>query len=112
MYYVLQIKWRTIPRFEKQLQKLKKCPHQCLKVVKLCGFVGYANEIELAMYLIENAMELEKIIIEPNKEKLPFWATHVSKNLKMRRFSKRAIKERAISQLEKKLPPGAKLSVL
>lgn len=108
MYYVLQIKWRKIPRFEKLMQKLKKCPHQCLKAVKLCGFVGYANEIELAMYLIENAMELEKIIIEPNKEKLPFWATHASKNLKMRRFSKRAIKE----QLEKKLPPGAKLSVL
>ncbi|KAL6217067.1 hypothetical protein ACLB2K_010284 [Fragaria x ananassa] len=113
LYVQLYIKWRKIPSFEKEMQKLKRFPHQYLKVVKLCGFIGYGNEMELAAYLIENAMVLEKIIIEPNKEKLPPWASprwakdqNFKKSTEIR---KSTIEGNAKSQLKNKLPPGAKL---
>lgn len=116
MNYVLQKKWRKILSFEKEMQKLKRFPHQYLKVVKFCGFIGYGNEMELAAYLIENAMVLEKIIIEPNKEKLPLWASprwakdqNFKKSTEIR---KSTIEGNAKSQLKNKLPPGAKLCFL
>ena len=39
-------------------------PHQCLKVFELIGFVGCAIDMELAMYIINNVVSLEKIIID------------------------------------------------
>ena len=41
-----------------------KYPHQCLKVVELIGFYGCTIDMELALYVINNAPSLEKIIID------------------------------------------------
>ncbi|XP_038712762.1 uncharacterized protein LOC120006699 [Tripterygium wilfordii] len=49
----------------RQKKAATKCPHQCLKEVELAGFVGHAIDMEFAEYLIENAIALEKIIIDP-----------------------------------------------
>ncbi|KAF5741517.1 F-box/FBD/LRR-repeat protein [Tripterygium wilfordii] len=47
------------------VEKAPKCPHQCLKVVELVGFVGRTMEIEMITYFIENAVMLEEIIVDP-----------------------------------------------
>ncbi|KAL6215039.1 hypothetical protein ACLB2K_014470 [Fragaria x ananassa] len=94
MNYVLQIKWRKIPSFEKEMKKLKRFPHQYLKVVKFCGFIGYGNEMELAAYLIENAMVLEKIIIEPTKKSFHFGQVLVGQKIRTLRSQQRS--ERAL----------------
>ncbi|XP_038701289.1 putative F-box/FBD/LRR-repeat protein At1g78760 isoform X2 [Tripterygium wilfordii] len=44
---------------------LRKSSLRCLKEVELVGFVGRTLEMEFATFLIENAVMLEKIIIDP-----------------------------------------------
>lgn len=41
-----------------------KYPHQCLKVVELIGFYGCTIDMELALFVINNAPSLEKIFID------------------------------------------------
>ena len=53
------------PRKERELRKVMKCPNEHLKVVEIMGFVGRAIDIELAVYLLEIAVKLEKIFINP-----------------------------------------------
>jgi hypothetical protein len=45
--------------------KVVNCPHYYLKAVEIGGYYGGSNAFELAMCFIENAMKLEKIIIDP-----------------------------------------------
>jgi hypothetical protein len=47
------------------VRKAVNCPHYYLKVVEIGGYYGGSSAFELAMYFIENAMILEKIIIDP-----------------------------------------------
>jgi hypothetical protein len=42
----------------------KRCPHQHLKVVEILEFTGEAVKVELALYIIENAVVLENIIFD------------------------------------------------
>lgn len=45
---------------EKQIKQAPKCSHQYLRVVEVAGYRGHTSDFELVMYLIENAVELEK----------------------------------------------------
>ncbi|KAK8553460.1 hypothetical protein V6N13_062265 [Hibiscus sabdariffa] len=49
---------------KRKMKKARKCPHHSLKVVKITGFVGKTIDTEFCMYLIENAVMLEKITID------------------------------------------------
>ena len=42
-----------------------KHPNERLKVVEIDGFVGREVEIDLIVYLLESAINLEKIVINP-----------------------------------------------
>ncbi|KAI8016716.1 hypothetical protein LOK49_LG05G02729 [Camellia lanceoleosa] len=42
--------------------------HHSLKVVDLVGFVGCSLDVGIVRYLVENAVSLEKITIQPCKE--------------------------------------------
>ena len=42
-----------------------KHPNECLKVVEIDGFVGREVEIDLIVCLLESAINLEKIVINP-----------------------------------------------
>ncbi|XP_065616557.1 uncharacterized protein LOC112022564 [Quercus suber] len=53
------------PLKERELRKVMKCPNEHLKVVEIVGFVGRAIDIELTVYLLEIAVKLEKICINP-----------------------------------------------
>ncbi|XP_038710773.1 F-box/LRR-repeat protein At3g58900-like isoform X1 [Tripterygium wilfordii] len=52
-------------RSRRNRKKTPKCLHHCLKEVEFDGFVGHAIDMEFAIYLIQNAIALEKIIIAP-----------------------------------------------
>ncbi|CAL9012539.1 unnamed protein product [Prunus brigantina] len=80
----LQMRWKW-NYYKKQswrdMQKINRCPHHCLKEVKFCGFLGIGSIIDtdFAMYLIESAVVLEKLIVEleTRREILPeFKATN------------------------------------
>ena len=42
-----------------------KYPNEHLKEVEITGFVGRAIDIELTVYLLESAIKLEKLVINP-----------------------------------------------
>ena len=47
-----------------------KCPNEHLRVVEILGFMGCAIDIELAVFLLENAIKLKKIVIDPRSQAL------------------------------------------
>ncbi|KAM3751936.1 hypothetical protein ACB098_04G149700 [Castanea mollissima] len=49
--------------FPKKARKVKKYPNEHLKEVEIVGFAGRAIDIQLVVYLLESAINLEKIIV-------------------------------------------------
>ncbi|XP_062169713.1 F-box/FBD/LRR-repeat protein At5g53840-like [Alnus glutinosa] len=49
----------------RKVQKSPKCLHHCLKQVEMVGFVGRTIDVKYVKYLVKNAVELEKVIIDP-----------------------------------------------
>ncbi|BBG95622.1 hypothetical protein Prudu_004217 [Prunus dulcis] len=89
---------------KRNMQKVNKCPHQCLKVVKFSGFVGSIIDTELAMYFTENAVALETFIVDLKKvvvEESALLSEFVTTQKKLRPTRKRAL------HIGGKLPPGA-----
>ncbi|KAM5565065.1 putative FBD-associated F-box protein [Rosa sericea] len=50
---------------EMQIKQAPKCSHEYLRVVEVAEYHGRTSDFELVMYLIENAVELEKLVIHP-----------------------------------------------
>ncbi|XP_020410849.1 uncharacterized protein LOC18793727 [Prunus persica] len=102
------LRWARVPCL-RNLQKVNKCPHQCLKVVKFSGFVGSSIDTELAMYFTENAVALETFLVDLRKvvvEESTLLSEFVTTQKQLRAARKRAL------QMGKKLPPGTELIVL
>ncbi|XP_059657263.1 F-box/LRR-repeat protein At3g59200-like isoform X1 [Cornus florida] len=103
--FVLQLE--LLKRKQQRIrQSFASRPHQYLKVVEFIGFVGRTNDAELAMYLIKNAVVLEKITFDSHK---PFligtpWEHEDTKERK-------AARKRA-KHFRKKLPAGVALVIL
>ncbi|KAK7846548.1 f-box/lrr-repeat protein 25 [Quercus suber] len=57
-------------RRERELMKVMKYPNEHLKEVEITGFVGRAIDIELTVYLLESAIKLEKLVINPRSPAL------------------------------------------
>ncbi|KAF3962987.1 hypothetical protein CMV_012567 [Castanea mollissima] len=57
-------------RRERELRKVMKYPNEHLKEVEITGFVGRAIDIELTVYLLESAIKLEKLVINPRSPAL------------------------------------------
>jgi hypothetical protein len=54
------------PLKEREVRKvINYDPNEHLKEVEIVGFVGRAIDIELIVYLLESAIKLEKIVINP-----------------------------------------------
>lgn len=52
-------------RKQREFQKPSSAPLQHLKVVEIHGYYGRTSEDELIEYILENAMALERIIVDP-----------------------------------------------
>lgn len=59
--------WQFEPDAEKMMAQGDTYTHQCLKVVELINFVGCFAQMQLALYVINKATSLEKIIIHTKK---------------------------------------------
>ncbi|KAL0004258.1 hypothetical protein SO802_011819 [Lithocarpus litseifolius] len=85
--------------------KRNKYPHRCLKEVELIGFVGCILDMRLALYLINKAVSLEKMIIDTQS---PFEEKRLHDSIDPEKL---AAITRA-KQLETRLAPGVKLVIL
>ncbi|KAK4597929.1 hypothetical protein RGQ29_015446 [Quercus rubra] len=81
------------------------CPHQCLKVVELIGFCF--ADMQLALYLINKATSLEKIIIDTQRLSLGD-ILHDSSDIK----KKLAAATACSKKLETSLAPRVELLIL
>ncbi|KAK7836242.1 hypothetical protein CFP56_022848 [Quercus suber] len=77
------------------------CPHQCLKVVEFIGLLA------LALYLINKATSLEKIIVDTQRLSLGE-ILHDSSDIK----KKLAAATACAKKLETSLAPGVELLIL
>ena len=50
---------------ERKARKVRKYPNEHLMEVEIVGFAGCAIDIQLVVYLLESAVNLEKIVINP-----------------------------------------------
>ncbi|XP_057459814.1 F-box/LRR-repeat protein At2g42730-like isoform X2 [Actinidia eriantha] len=81
---------------------------ESLKVVEIVGWVGHTTDIQLATYLLEKAVLLETIIIDPRS---PYATGRYEFEELAEKGKKDAARERA-KQLEAKLPSCTKLVIL
>ncbi|KAL8039137.1 hypothetical protein ABFX02_10G015400 [Erythranthe guttata] len=67
-------------------------PHNHLKVFKFCGYYGRTNEVELVLYIVENCVVLEKLIIDPS-------GSSFEDELNMERKARKNAKQQLAGQL-------------
>ncbi|KAL6973109.1 UDP-glycosyltransferase [Sarracenia purpurea var. burkii] len=101
----LKLKLRKAKEMQRIVETVGPNPHQNLKLVEFVDFVGAAIDFAVVAYLLENAIALEKIIIDPR----------VSRGTKIyeREWEsrERVARDRA-KQLESMLPLGVKLVII
>lgn len=90
---------RMTPKFT------KKHPYNLLKVVELLGFVGEREDVEIAMYLLENAVSLEKLTIGPFNPECSIYESEFHEREKL-------LTRECALQLGTKLPPGAEFIII
>ncbi|KAL3837755.1 hypothetical protein ACJIZ3_022346 [Penstemon smallii] len=105
--FVLQLIWILPTKRRRKIRQIVENAHQCLKVVEIVGYYGRTSDAEIAMYFMENAMSLKKIVIDPRKqilERTPVGVDQIKKEEAARKHAKQ--------QLEPRRPPGAQLLIL
>lgn len=65
MCLLVQMTMCYVDNHDEEFIKPAKCPHHNLKEVEVFGYGGRPNEDQLIIYFIENAVSLEKIIVNP-----------------------------------------------
>ncbi|XP_016569368.1 uncharacterized protein LOC107867579 isoform X1 [Capsicum annuum] len=91
----------------RECKKAIKCPLHHLKVVKLWGFYSGTFHLELVRYFLENAVALEKIIIDPTSPlfcRVPWSPEEIKHQQRARNLAK--------LQLEGEVPPAIELVIL
>lgn len=106
--FVLQLIWMSPSKRRRKIRRAAKCPHQHLKLVEIVGYYGRTSDDEIAMYFIENAVALQKIVIDPRHQILERTPTRNDKI----KWEEAAARNAAKKQLEAKRPPGVELVIL
>lgn len=89
-------------------QKADNFSHHCLRVVELQGYCHTSSDFELVMYLIENAVELKKLVIPPDPIRDMYYydrlakakSTEVKTEEKARKLARRQRREKVPSTIE------------
>ncbi|KAL8053399.1 hypothetical protein ABFX02_05G068300 [Erythranthe guttata] len=69
--FVLKVQWLDPSIFViTRVKYITSFSHQHLKVFKLCGYCGYANQVNVLEHIIEKCVALEKVQIEPNYDEI------------------------------------------
>lgn len=105
--FVLQLIWMAPSKRRRKLRQAAKCVHAYLRLVEIVGYYGRTSDAEVAMYFIENAVALQKIVIDPRNQILERSQVGVAQ-IRKEEFARR----HARKQLESKKPPGVQLVIL
>lgn len=91
-----------MPIEKRESERTVRSTHQYLKEVEVHGYYGGASDLELVEYFVDNAVALEKLLVNPCDETI------------FRKYGKEAKKarERAKLQLVEKIPSRIHLTVL
>ncbi|XP_059454763.1 F-box/LRR-repeat protein At3g26922-like isoform X2 [Corylus avellana] len=108
--FVFKIMWTSPLNKKRRVIKAVKCPHYHLKVVEIGGYYCGSSDFELAMYFIDNATILEKIIIDPRYQ--CHWHSISRIEIKEEQELEQTRRHRARQQLESKVRPRVKLEIL
>lgn len=81
--------------------------HEHLKFLEIIGYYGRISDLELAVYAIDNAVALKKIIIDPCCH--AYDGDLTSEDMMKREQAARCSAKRQITPL---LPPGVALAIL
>ncbi|KAE7997110.1 hypothetical protein FH972_001772 [Carpinus fangiana] len=108
--FVFKIMWTSPLNKKRRVIKAVKCPHYHLKVVEIGGYYCGSSDFELAMYFIDNATILEKIIIDPRYQCK--WYSISRIETKEEQELEQTRRRRARRQLESKVPPRINLEIL
>ncbi|KAJ9539982.1 hypothetical protein OSB04_026488 [Centaurea solstitialis] len=61
----LRFSWPREVKPNRGVRQMAKKPHQSLEVVKMVVYRGWASDLELFMYFIQNCVALKKLVIKP-----------------------------------------------
>ncbi|KAI8543776.1 hypothetical protein RHMOL_Rhmol08G0244600 [Rhododendron molle] len=89
------------PSMQRVPEVLTPRPHQCLKVVEMIGFSGGTTDLEFFTYLLQSAINLDKIIFDP----------YHPREFKGEQSEEKDEARKRARQLAKRLPPGVKSAV-
>ncbi|KAK9928666.1 hypothetical protein M0R45_025790 [Rubus argutus] len=79
-----------------------KSPHHHLKVVEIVGYRGRKGDVQRVMYLVKNALALEKIVIDP-VPRWCVWPSEKDRGAEEVEKEKKA-REHAVQHLKGKVP--------
>ncbi|KAL4575003.1 hypothetical protein LXL04_021843 [Taraxacum kok-saghyz] len=105
--FVMQLIWMSPSKRRRKIRHAPNHPHQHLEVVEIVGYYGRTSDLELAVYFIENASSLQKIMIDPRYqilERTPIGNEQLKKEKAARSCAKK--------QLEPITPHGVELVIL
>ena len=105
--HILQLIWMSPAKRRRKIRHAAKHPHQHLEVVEVVGYYGRTSDVELAVYFIDNAIALQKILIDPRYqvlERIPIGNDQLKKEKAARACAKK--------QLEPRTPRGVQLVIL
>lgn len=91
-------------------QKADNFSHHYLRVVELQGYCHTSSDFELVMYLIENAVELKKLVIPPDPIRDMYYYDRLAKAKSTEvKTEEKAIRKLARRQLREKVPSTIEL---
>ncbi|KAL7111184.1 hypothetical protein ACP275_05G072200 [Erythranthe tilingii] len=103
--FVLKLQWLDPSIFViTRLKYITSFSHQHLKVFKLCGYCGHANQDKVLEHIIEKCVALEKVQIEPHYDKLydrvPDYLDESINKQAVRHHVKQSLREQVPQQIE------------
>jgi hypothetical protein len=101
-FFLAQLRFRFAEDIEMKLEKAPKWTHHCLKVVEIEGYRGQTHIVEYVMDLIESAVALEKIVIDPMQPNDWFCNHHAAVDRRVERSMRE--RDHAMHQLKRMVP--------
>ncbi|XP_071711726.1 F-box protein At4g09920-like isoform X3 [Rutidosis leptorrhynchoides] len=107
--HIPQLVWMSPVKRRRKVRRVAAHPHPHLKLFEILGYYGRVSDLELAMYVIENADALKKIVIDPVCDAIGEDLDFTEDDFLKRQLEARSHAKR---QLTPKLPRGVELVIL
>ncbi|KAI3705677.1 hypothetical protein L1987_75916 [Smallanthus sonchifolius] len=110
--FIIKLLWFSPVKRRRKARHVANDHHllKNLKLFKILGYFGRISDFELVAYVIDNAVALEKIVIDPRC--LPEVVIFSEKDLLKKEEAARSSAERRLKAILPKNPPGVKLVIL